>query len=170
MAETALKATSVTVTQSEAQDFLFTEARLLDRWMLDEWLELFAPGGQYLIAPAGANDDDDPSQVLYYVDDDEEMMNERVIRLKKNTAYAENPHSLCRRMVSNVQILGGTDESFDVVANYVLYRTKFGETDVFFGHLIYTLGVVDGGLAIRRKTAFIDSQDLYEQAKVSVIL
>ena len=170
MTETARTAASVTVTQSEAQDLLYTEARLLDRWMLDEWLDLFAPGGRYLIMPAGVDDDADPSQVLYYADDDEELMRERVIRLKKPTAYAENPHSLCRRLVSNVQILGGSDESFEVVANYALYRTKFGATDVYFGHLIYILGVVDGKLAIRRKTVFIDTQDLYEQAKVSVIL
>jgi 3-phenylpropionate/cinnamic acid dioxygenase small subunit len=170
MAETARNTASLTVTQSEAQDLLFTEARLLDRWLLDDWLELFAPGGRYLIAPAGAGDDEGPSEVLYYVDDDEEMMRERVIRLKKPTAYAENPHSLCRRLISNVQILGGSDESFEVVATYVLYRTKFGATDVYHGHLIYSLGVVDGGLAIRRKTVFIDTQDLYQQAKVSVIL
>lgn len=170
MTATISPAVSVTVTQTDVQDFLFTEARLLDRWMLNEWNELFAQNSRYQIAPAGADDNADPSQVLFYVNDDDELRNERVIRLYKNTAYAENPHSLCRRLVSNVQILGGTDESFEVAANYVLYRTKFGATDMYHGHLLYDMSVVDGKLSIKRKTAFIDTQDLYAQAKVSVIL
>jgi hypothetical protein len=34
----------------------------------------------------------------------------------------------------------------------------------------YDMSVVDGTLAIKYKTAFIDTHDLYAQAKVSVIL
>lgn len=171
MVETAYQAAALTVTQSEIQDFLFSEARLLDNWKLEEWLELFvAQGARYSIALTDADDDSDPYRLLYYVDDEQELMRERVIRLGKNTAYAENPHSLCRRLVSNVQILSGSDDCFEVVANYVLYRTKFGATDVYPGHLVYKLCVENGRLAIQHKTAYIDTQDLYQQAKVSVIL
>ena len=171
MTETTQKAASLSVSQSEVQDFLFTEARLLDRWMLNEWLELFVPEERrYSIALTAADDANDPYKLIYYVDDDAEMMRERVIRLNKATAYAEDPHSLCRRLVSNVQILGGSDESFEVAANYVLYRTKFGATDVYPGHLVYKMSVVDGKLAIQSKAAYIDTDDLYAQAKVSVII
>jgi p-cumate 2,3-dioxygenase subunit beta len=171
MSDAALKLVSQrTVNRISVEDFLFAEARLLDRWMLKEWQALFTPDAHYLVAPAGADDDADPAKVLFYINDNQLLLKERLLRLYKRTAHAEFPHSRTRRLVSNVQILGGTDESLEVVANYILYRTKFGHTEIYPGHLLYQLCVRDGALMIQKKTAFIDTDDLYEQAKVSIIL
>lgn len=42
---------STALTRTEAEDFLFREARLLDEWQLVEWSELFEPDGEYLVPP-----------------------------------------------------------------------------------------------------------------------
>lgn len=158
------------VSRTQVEDFLFEEARLLDNWKLKEWLALFSSEGRYRIAPAGAEDDVDPLKKLFYVDDDHFTLTERVLRLYKPAAHAEQPHSKCRRMVSNVQILNADEAKLVVSANYIAFRTKFGHTDMFPGHYLYDVEVEDGYFRIARKTVYLDIGNLYEQAKVSIIL
>ncbi len=161
--------TKPTVTRAELEDFFFNEAALLDAWQLDEWLALFADGARYLVPPAGADDDADPSTTLFYVADDYHRLSERVKRLKKRTAHAEFPRSRCRRLVSNVRILGGSDERFMATTNYVTWRSKMGTTDTFFGHHNYVLSKRDGAIVILSKTTFLDQDDIRDQGKVSII-
>jgi p-cumate 2,3-dioxygenase beta subunit len=158
------------VSRTTIEDFLFQEARLLDNWKLKEWLALFSPDGRYRVAPAGAEDEVDPFQKLFYVDDDHFTLTERVLRLYKPAAHAEQPHSKCRRMVSNVEILASNGAKLVACANYIAFRTKFGQTDMFPGHYLYDLDATDGHIQIDRKTVFLDIGNLYEQAKVSIIL
>lgn len=155
--------------RSELEEFLYHEAALLDAWQLDQWLTLFADGARYLIPPAGVEDDADPATTLFYVADDYHRLCERVKRLKKRTAHAEFPHSRCRRMISNVRLLGGTDARFEVTSNYVTWRSKMGRTDTFFGHHVYVMSRTAAGLRILQKTTFIDADDIREQGKISII-
>lgn len=158
------------ITRVKVEDFLFEEAALLDAWELDAWLALFAPGAHYRIPPAGAPDDANPSTTLFYVADDYHRLTERVKRLKKPTAFAEHPHSRCRRLVSNVRLLGGTPEHFRVTSNYITYRSKHGETDTYFGHHLHELTLTGDGFRILSKTSYIDADHLREQSKVSILL
>jgi p-cumate 2,3-dioxygenase beta subunit len=161
---------ALTASREMVKEFLYTEARLLDRWLLKEWLTLFASDARYQIAPAGVEDDVDPATTLFYVNDDNLLLSERVARLYSRNAHAEFPHSKCRRMVSNVQILGGNDANFEVAANFLAFRTKFGKTEMFPGHYLYELSFGAGRTMIRKKTVFLDVANLYEQSKVSIIL
>lgn len=158
------------VTRAALEDFLFEEAALLDEWRLEEWLGLFVEGARYLVPPAGADDDADPATTLFYVADDWHRLCERVKRLGKRTAHAEFPRSRCRRMISNVRILGGSDDAFRATSNFVTWRSKMGRTDTFFGHHRYELALVDGAIRIRGKTSFLDANDIRDQGKVSIIL
>jgi len=161
---------ALTVSRAELEDFFFAEAALLDAWKLQEWLALFTEDARYLVPPAGAGDDADPATTLFYVADDHHRLSERVKRLLKPSAHCEFPHSRCRRMISNVRVLGGTDDAFKATSNYVTWRSKMGETQNYFGHHLYELRKVDGAIRISKKTSFIDADDLREQNKVSIIL
>ena len=161
---------ALSVTRAELEDFLFNEAALLDEWRLDEWLGLFDEGARYLVPAAGAADDTDPTTTLFYIADDHHRLAERVKRLLKPTAHAEFPHSRCRRLVSNVRILGGTDQAFRVTSNYVTYRSKMGTTQIYFGHHVYEMRKAGRKLLITKKTSFIDADDIRDQNKVSIIL
>ena len=158
------------VSQEEVAKFLYAEASMLDNWLLGEWLSLFSKDARYLVPTAGASDDADPIKEIFYINDDYFLLSERIKRLGKDTAHAEFPQSLCRRLVTNVQILRTLDEGVEVTSNFLTFRTKAGRTDTFFGHHNYELAVTDAGLKILKKISFIDQQDLYEQAKVSIIL
>lgn len=161
---------TLSVSRAELEDFFYLEAALLDDWRLDEWLALFSDDAYYRVPAAGAPDAADPATTLFYVADDRHRLGERVKRLKKTTAHAEFPHSRCRRMISNVRLLGGDDTCFRATSNYVTYRSKMGETQTYFGHHVYVLGRRGDGLCIHGKTSFIDADDLRAQNKVSIIL
>ena len=158
------------VTRAEVEDFLFEEAALLDAWRLDDWLELFAEGACYRVPPAGSPDEVDPATTLFYVADDYFRLTERVKRLNKPTAHVEFPKSRCRHLVSNVRIVSSTEDGLRVTSNYVTYRTKGGRTETYLGHHIYDLCLVHGLLRIRNKTSFLDTDNLNEQGKVSIIV
>lgn len=166
----AAPARALSVTRTEVEDFLYHEAALLDEWKLEAWLALFEPGARYLVPPAGSEDDVDPATTLFYVADDYHRLTERVKRLGKKNAHVEFPHSRCRRMVSNVRILGGTDDAFAATSNFVTYRSKRGVTETYLGHHRYELCRSNGAIKIRKKTSFLDTDDINAQGKVSIIL
>lgn len=170
MSERIASGQSLSVTRVQLEDFLYHEAALLDAWRLEEWLALFEPGARYLVPPAGSDDDVDPATTLFYVADDYHRLTERVKRLGKKNAHVEFPHSRCRRLITNVRILEGTNESFDATSNFVTYRSKRGVTETYLGHHRYELCLHAGVIKIRKKTSFLDTDDLNAQGKVSIIV
>lgn len=160
----------VSISRPEVEDFLFFEASLLDKWQLDEWLNLFVEGATYWVPPAGSEDDVNPATTLFYVADDWFRLTERVKRLNKKTAHVEFPKSRCRHLVSNVRILGGNDTEFKVTSNFVTYRSKGGHTETYLGHHNYTLCLQNGDIRIRHKASFLDTENINTQGKVSIII
>lgn len=158
------------VTRAEVEDFLYEEAALLDAWEMDAWLALFTEDARYLVPPAGSEDGVDPASTLFYVADDYFRLTQRVARLNKRTAHVEFPHSRCRHLVSNVRILGGDDSDFRVGANFVTYRSKDGKTETYLGHHVYRLCLADGAIRIREKISYLDTDNINEQGKVSIIV
>ncbi len=161
---------SLSVARADVEDLLYLEAGLLDAWQLEDWLGLFEEGASYWVPPAGSGDDVHPSTTLFYIADDWFRLTERVKRLGKKTAHVEFPKSRCRHLVTNVRILSGADEEFQATANFVTYRTKASVTETYLGHHIYTLTLLDGAIRIRHKTSFLDTDDIYDQGKVSIII
>ena len=161
---------SLSVNRGDIEDFLYGEAALLDAWQLEEWLELFVDGASYWVPPAGAEDSVDPSTTLFYVADDWFRLQERVKRLGKKTAHVEYPKSLCRHLISNVRILGGSDTDFQVTSNFVTYRSKGGITETYLGHHLYDMCLMEGSIRIKHKSSFLDIDDINEQGKVSIII
>ncbi|HIE82620.1 MAG TPA: aromatic-ring-hydroxylating dioxygenase subunit beta [Dehalococcoidia bacterium] len=119
---------------------------------------------------AGYDDDADPSKTLFYIADDWFRLTERVKRLGKKTAHVEFPKSRCRHLVTNVRILGGDDNEFKATSNFVTYRTKGGTTETSLGHHNYLLTVQKAGIRIRQKKSFLDTENLNDQGKVSIII
>jgi p-cumate 2,3-dioxygenase beta subunit len=161
---------SLSVNRIDVEDFLYAEAALLDAWQLNEWLELFEEGAAYWVRPAGSNDEVTPDTTLFYVADDWFRLTERVKRLGKKNAHVEFPKSRCRHLVSNVRIVAGDDDSFEVASNFVTYRSKGGITETYLGHHRYQLKVNDGSIRITHKTSFLDTDNINEQGKVSIII
>ena len=155
--------------RSEAEDFLFKEAALLDAWRLEEWADLFTEDGEYLI-PATDAPDGAPGTSLYLVYDDRHRLGERAKRLLKKTAHAEQPRSRTRHMSSNVMVAEAEGAMMPVFCNFVVFRSRMEKTDIYPGHAEYRLVRGPDGLRIRSKKAILDIDVLRPQGKVSIIL
>ena len=157
------------VTREEIEDFLYAEAALLDQWRLQEWLELLTDDATYQIPPTDLPDAD-ARNTLFIVADDALRIRSRVKQLLGKTAWAENPKSRTRRMISNVRVLGSEDGNIRVTANFVVYRMRYELVDTYVGRYEYSLTLVEGKLRIRERKAILDLEALRPHGKVSFIL
>ena len=119
-------ATSHAVTQ-----FLHLEADLLDEWRFEEWLELLAEDLHYW-APTRENrvyrerrhETSAPGGSAYFEETRADMV-QRVGRLLTHMAWAEDPPSRTRHLISNVRVFDtGTEGEYAVSSNFLVYRTR----------------------------------------------
>jgi len=156
-------------TRQMIEDFLYEEAALLDEWRLDEWLELLTEDATYEV-PSTDTPDGDPRTTLSLIADDITRIRSRVAQLLGKSAWAENPPSRTRRMISNVRVLQVEGEAIHVAANFVVYRLRFEQMDTYVGRYEYTLVQRNGRLKIRTRKAILDLEALRPHGKVSFIL
>lgn len=157
------------VTREQIEDFLYAEAALLDEWRLQEWLELLTEDVTYFV-PATDVPDGDAKDTLFLIADDALRVRSRVKQLLGKSAWAENPHSRTRRLISNVRIREANGETVRVTANFIVYRMRLDQVDTYVGRYEYTLVQREGQLKIRERKAILDLEALRPQGKVSIIL
>ena len=92
------------MSRTQAEDFLYEEARLLDERLYQDWLGLFAEDGIYWL-PIDA--DAAPKEHLSLIYDDAHRREERVYRLTEFAPPSQSPPSRTLHMVSNVQVRNG---------------------------------------------------------------
>jgi p-cumate 2,3-dioxygenase beta subunit len=159
------------INEAGASALLYHEAALLDAWQLKEWVQLFTADGEYFVPST-----DTPNGIagtdLFLIFDDRFRLEQRAVRLLKNTAHAEYPHSRTRRIVSNVRTKPLDNGNVRIDCNFVVYRSRNERMDVFPGYGEYE--VVWGSRLeehrIRRKRAVLDIDVLRPQGKLSIIL
>lgn len=151
------------------EQFLYSEAALLDQWKLDEWVGLFTEDASYVV-PTTDFPGGDPRRDLVFIDDNLERLRGRVRRLNSRTAHREFPRSRTRRFISNVRIVEIVDGDAIVEASFLVYRIKRGSTDPFVGFYRYRLTRQGGRIMIRDRRATLDLESLRDQGAVSIIL
>lgn len=111
--------------QHAVEQFLYYEAELLDTGRLREWLELVDEDIEYQVGTrptveAGTEDSVPPSLAF---EDDKQSLTWRVKRLETGMAWAEEPPSRTRYLITNVRITP-TDDTYLVHSNFMLYRNR----------------------------------------------
>lgn len=162
-------ATVAQITRSDIEDFLYEEAALLDEWRLRDWLALTTEDATYEV-PSTDVPDGNPRDTLFIIADNADRLRMRVDQLLGKSAWAENPPSRTRRMISNVRIRSAEGDTLCVTANFVVYRMRSGHIDTYIGRYEYTLVHRDGELKIRHRKAILDLEALQPHGKVSIIL
>jgi p-cumate 2,3-dioxygenase subunit beta len=156
-------------TRAEVEDLFYEEAALLDEWRLEEWLSLLTDDATYQVPPTDVPEAD-VRTTLFIIADDAFRIRSRVKQLLGKSAWAENPHSRTRRIISNVRVLGGAGSDIRVTANFAVYRMRYEFVDTYIGHYDYRLTRVGGHLKIRQRRAILDNEALRPQGKISFIL
>ncbi len=159
----------------QVEQFLYREARLLDSRQFRRWIDLLADDLRYWI-PMRSNrysaasksisildgsryEEDDLSKKSdqAFMDEDKGSLRRRVDRLDTGMAWAEDPPSRTRHLISNVEVEPGERESeVKVYSNFIMYRSR-GETeeDFYVGSREDVLRNVDGSWQLAsRKIVF----------------
>jgi 3-phenylpropionate/cinnamic acid dioxygenase small subunit len=164
----------------EIEQFLYREARLLDERRFEAWLDLFTDDVRYwmpvrttryprrskaiaALDPARQDEEElSRDDELGIFDESKETLTRRVARLDTGMAWAEDPPSRTRHLVTNVEVEAGPGASeITVHSNFLVYRTR-GETeqDFYVGGRRDTLRRVDGTWKIARRTIVLDQSVL----------
>jgi p-cumate 2,3-dioxygenase beta subunit len=157
------------VTRSQIEDLLYYEASLLDAWRLQDWLTLLTADVTYEV-PSTDMPHGDPKTTLFLVADNAARLRSRVQQLLGKSAWAENPPSRTRRLISNVRIREVTHDAIHITANFVIYRLRMGQVDTYIGRYEYALVLQEGELKIQHRKAILDLEALQPHGKVSIIL
>jgi p-cumate 2,3-dioxygenase beta subunit len=156
-------------TRQEVEDLLYREAALLDEWRLEEWLEMLTDDAIYQV-PSTDAPEGDARNTLYIIADDALRIRSRVRQLLGKAAWAENPHSRTRRMITNVRVPGADGDSITVTANFAVYRMRYEAVDTYIGSYDYRLAYFGKELKIRERRAILDNEALRPHGKISFIL
>jgi 3-phenylpropionate/cinnamic acid dioxygenase small subunit len=158
---------------AEIHDWISLEAHLLDEARYDEWLELIHPTVEYsmpvrlsLMPKDGMGFSDD----MDYYADDFVSLKTRVDRLKTEQAWAEQPGSRTRHLLTNPLITDHGDGEFFVKAQFLVTRARADQpADIFSGdrHDILTRG--EGGrLQVRHRRILLD-QSVLKSFNLSIL-
>lgn len=148
----------------EVYQFLSQEARLLDERRFEEWVELFTDDAFYW-APPRLNrlSKDSAEEVsvlgdLAYFEEDKQSLHGRVIRLRTGKAWAEEPPSRTRHIISNIQVEPGKNDSeVGVRSDFIVFRSHLEtDQDLFVGTRQDILRKVNGQWKIARRTIILD--------------
>lgn len=157
------------ISRAAVEEFLYEEAALLDEWRLQDWLALLTDDATYEV-PSTDTPDGDSRTTLFIIADNYERICSRVQQLLGKAAWAENPPSRTRRLVSNVRIREVVGDTIHVTANFAVYRMRYELIDTYVGRYEYTLVYRDGALKIRQRRAILDLEALRPHGKVSIIV
>lgn len=143
--------------------FLYEEATLLDQIRLQEWSERLATDLIYTVPLRHTRLQSELSSTIvrsvqHYHDDYRSIMG-RVLRLSGKSAWAEDPPSRTRRLVTNVFVEETEKADEFVVTSYLLLtRSRFKDVhvDIVSGERRDVLRLVDGEFKLARREVIID--------------
>ncbi len=114
--------------QHEVEQFLYFEAAQIDEGRFRPWLDLLADDIQYVMMTNTLAQTRDRRKGIhlpttYIYNEDKFQLERRVARLETGNAWAEEPASRTRHILTNIRILSWDDpDEIEVACNYLLHR------------------------------------------------
>jgi benzoate/toluate 1,2-dioxygenase beta subunit len=134
-------------------EFLYREARLADEARYAEWLALWTEDAVYWV-PASTDPAADPETRISHIYDNRARLETRIKLLQTGHRYSQEPASLMRRLISNVEVEAGTDGALVAGSNFILAELSVqakAEMHWWVGRATHHLRRVDGALRMRLK-------------------
>jgi 3-phenylpropionate/cinnamic acid dioxygenase small subunit len=164
----------------EIEQFLYREARLLDERRFAEWLTLLTDDIHYwvgarsnryprrskaisILDPERYVEDDMPrADELAILDEDRQTLGMRVERLDTGMAWAEDPPSRTRHLITNIEVAPvPASLEVDAFSNFIVYRTRAEtEQDFYVGCRRDRLRRSDGDWKIAERRVILDQNVL----------
>jgi ethylbenzene dioxygenase beta subunit len=145
---------------AEAIEFLYAEADLLDSRRFDEWLEVLTEDIIYRVPVQLALKDKEASSVseMDWYDENLETLRFRVYRLGTAYAWAEDPPSRTRHLITNVRVRCADNHELHVDSNVLVFRNQASApgADLLSGERHDLLRKVNGDWRLARRTMILD--------------
>ena len=171
----------------EVEQFLYREARMLDDRRFHEWLTLFTDDVRYWMAARSnrypksskaisildpdryVEEDLAGEDELAILDESKETLSGRVARLDTGMAWAEDPPSRTRHLITNIEVEPGEGASeVKVYSNFMVYRSRAEtEQDFYVGTRRDVLRRVAGAWKIAGRKIVLD-QNVLTAKNVSI--
>ncbi len=157
----------------ELQRFLFREAKFLDRRDYQSWLALLTDDVTYRVRIRSFRDSGAAETDYAVVDDGPVELRKRVAQISNaRLSRAENPPSLTRRLITNVEAFHQADEADILVESSLLaFRTRSGipEGGFYIGKRHDVLRRTGDGFQLACRDVRLDQTVLLEGA-LSILL
>ena len=134
-------------------EFLHREARLADEARYAEWLALWTDDAVYWV-PATTDPGADPDQHLSHIYDNRGRLETRIKLLQTGYRFSQEPASLMRRLVSNIEVRAADNGELVAESNFVLAELAIQarrEMHWWVGRTTHHLRRVGGELKMCRK-------------------
>jgi len=124
------------------EQFLYREARLADEGDYDAWEALWTDDALYWVPVSGEGGD--PQGQMSVIYDNRARISTRLKQLRTGKRYAQAPPSNLRRLLSNIEYLGGRNNSegsvdLEVGANFLAIESRSRGTHLWGGRTTYRL-------------------------------
>jgi benzoate/toluate 1,2-dioxygenase subunit beta len=123
------------------EQFLFREARLADEGDYDGWGALWTDDALYWVPIGGQGGD--PQRQMSVIYDNRSRISTRLKQLRTGKRHAQAPPSNLRRLVSNIEFIGGRAHSsgvdLEVGANFLVIESRERGTHLWAGRTTYRL-------------------------------
>ena len=134
-------------------EFLYREGRLADEARYAEWLALWTDDAVYWV-PATTDPAADPETRISHVYDNRSRLETRIKLLQTGHRYSQEPASLMRRLISNIEVEAGRDGELVAGSNFILAELSIqakSEMHWWVGRATHHLRRVDGLLRMSLK-------------------
>ena len=151
--------------QYEIEQFYYKEAELLDQYKYNDWFALMTKDIEYKMPVRLNKENGDLSYKevnMYHFLDDYESLKLRVDRLYTNFAWAEDPPSRIRRLITNIQVKNDLGNQIETKSYFILYRSRGSDSifELITGARQDTLVRVDGQMKIQNRLIHVDQATL----------
>jgi len=126
--------------QYQVEQFYYDEAALLDQRKYSEWVALFAADARYWMPIRRTTTSNDleaeftAQGAMAFFDDSKEDLEARVRKLDTGYAWAEDPPSRTRHLITNTRVIKDDGNTLEVECNFHHYRTRLNsEEDNWIG-------------------------------------
>ena len=136
-----------------AVEFLYREARFADEARYAEWHALWTEDAVYWV-PATTDPGARPDQHISHIYDNRARLDTRVKLLQTGHRYSQEPASLMRRLISNIEVARSEDGELVVESNFILAELSIQakhEMHWWVGHTTHRLRRVEGQLRMSHK-------------------
>jgi biphenyl 2,3-dioxygenase beta subunit len=151
------------VLHHQVEQFLYTEAAYLDAHDYESWVNLFSDDTHYFMPIRRtrlrrelSKEFTEPGEMAYF-DDDKMLLTARWKKFASNSAWAEDPPSRTRHMITNVRVVEDRGDELDVHSNFHVYRTRLkSEIDSWVGCRHDLLRRHGGSFLIAKRVILLD--------------